>query len=255
MNTNRELNYRLFVQIEEEFIRTDIKSEFEVYDDIKNGNVEQVQEKYGEISLHYYDGKGVLSDSLLRNNQYHFAIGTGIIARVCIDGGMQHNVAYTLADIYIRKCDRCTRPEEVIELTGEMALDYAKRMQEIRKADSVSLHVRRTIEYIYQNLGGNLTLKMAAEHEKLNQSYLSKLFAQEMGIPIKAYILKARINTAKNILTFSDFSVTEIAAALGFSSQSAFSAAFRKLTGLTPQQYRRTHSDIQVCHLPDTDGK
>ncbi|MBQ3856481.1 MAG: AraC family transcriptional regulator, partial [Ruminococcus sp.] len=96
MNTNKELNYRLFVQIEEDFHRTEISSEFSRYDEIKNGNVEKVQASFEEIRSNYYEGKGLLSDDLLRNNQYHFAIGTGIIARICIDGGMAHNIAYTL---------------------------------------------------------------------------------------------------------------------------------------------------------------
>ncbi|MCR4646015.1 MAG: AraC family transcriptional regulator [Oscillospiraceae bacterium] len=248
MNTNRELNYRLFVQLEEDFRRTEIKSEFARYDDIRNGSVEKVRENFEEIKVHYYEGKGVLSDNLLRNNQYHFVIGTGIIARVCIDGGMGHNVAYTLADIYIRRCDKCTQPEEVILLTGEMMLDYAERMHELRKADSVSLHVRRTVDYIYQHLGEHLTLEAAAAHEGLNPSYLSKLFAKEMHIPLKAYILKARISTAQNILVFSDFPIAEIAASLGFSSQSAFSAAFRRFTGMTPMQYRNTNSDRYDLH-------
>lgn len=249
MNTNRELNYRLFVQIEEDFKRTEIKSEFSRYDDIKNGDVEKVRENFEDIRINYYEGKGMLSDDLLRNTQYHFAIGTGIIARVCIDGGMKHNIAYTLSDIYIRKCDACHLPEEIVELTGEMMLDFAERMRDIRKADSISRHIRRTVDYIYENLGKPLTLKMAAEHEKLDQSYLSKLFAKEMHISFKAYILKAKITTAQNILIFSDFPISEIAVSLGFSSQSAFSAAFRKLTGKTPMSYRNSFGDTHSINL------
>ena len=243
MNTNRELNYRLFVQTEEDFKRTEIRSEFARYDDIKNGDIEKVKKNLIEIKAHYYEGKGMLSDSLLRNNQYHFAIGVGIIARVCIDGGMKHNIAYTLSDIYIRRGDKCREPQDLIELTETMMIDFAERMAEIRKENGVSLHVRRTVDYIYENLHRPLTLKMAAEHEHLDPSYLSKLFAKEMGIPIKAYILKAKISTAQNILTFSDFSIAEIADSLGFSSQSAFAAAFRKITGLTPVQYRNRYSE------------
>ncbi len=251
MNTNRELNYRLFVQIEENFQRTEIGSEFARYDDIKNGDVEKVRENFEEIRLHYYDGKGTLSDNLLRNNQYHFVIGAGIIARICIDGGMKHNIAYTLSDIYIRRCDKCREPEELIELTGAMMLDFAERMAEIRKENSASLHVRRTIDYIYRSLGGKLTLQMAAEHEHLHPSYLSKLFSREMGMPIKAYILQAKITTAQNILTFSDFSIAEIADSLGFSSQSAFTAAFRRITGMTPFRYRNRYSEEHVLYPPE----
>ena len=248
MNTNQELNYRLFIQMEEEFKRTEIKSEFSRYDDIKSGNVEKVRENFEEIRQHYYEGKGMLSDQLLRNNQYHFAIGTGIIARVCIDGGMKHNIAYTLSDIYIRKCDRCSKPDEVIALTGMMMTDFAERMREIRKSDSVSLHIRRTVDYIYRNLHESLTLQMAAAQEHLNPSYLSRLFAKEMKMPFKVYVLTAKITTAKNILTFSDFPISEIAASLGFSSQSAFTAAFHRITGMTPFQYRNRCSEEHALH-------
>lgn len=249
MNTNRELNYRLFVQIEEDFKRTEINSEFARYDDIKNGNVEKVKEAVAEIKEHYYEGKGRLSENLLRNNQYHFVIGTGIIARICIDGGMKHNIAYTLSDIYIRRCDSCRDPQDIVELTGVMMMDFAERMREIRNGEGVSLHIRRTVDYIYRNLGGHLTLQMAADHEKLDPSYLSKLFAREMKVTFKAFVLKAKITTAQNILMFSDFPISEIAVSLGFSSQSAFSAAFRKIAGMTPLQYRNYYGEDHSFHL------
>ena len=251
MNTNRELNYRLYIQTEEDFRRTEIRSEFARYDDIKNGDIEKVRKNIIEIKAHYYEGKGMLSDSLLKNNQYHLAIGVGIIARVCIDGGMKHNIAYTLSDIYIRRADKCREPQDIIELTGTMMLDFAGRMADIRKEKGVSLHVRRTVDYIYNNLHKPLTLKKAAEHEHLDPSYLSKLFAMEMGIPIKAYILKAKISTAQNILIFSDFPIADIADSLGFSSQSAFAAAFRKITGLTPMQYRNRYSEEYSLRTKD----
>ncbi|MBQ5316949.1 MAG: helix-turn-helix transcriptional regulator [Oscillospiraceae bacterium] len=242
MNTDKELNYRLFVQMEEEFVRTDIKSEFSRYDAIKNGNTELVRENFKNIRAHFYEGKGVLSDDKLRNTVYHFAIGTGIIARLCIDGGMKHNIAYTLSDIYIRRADTCKTPEEVIDLLGVMQLDFAQRMKDIR-VNNVSLHVRRAVEYIYQNLHEALTLRKVADYLHLNSSYLSKLFSKEMNETVKAFILKAKITTAQNILIFSDYPISAITQSLGFSSQSAFNAAFKKLTGMTPLRYRNMYSD------------
>ena len=58
---------------------------------------------------------------------------------------------------------------------------------------------------------------------------------------IKDYIIGAKINTAKNILRYSEFSILDISISLGYSSQSAFTAAFRKLTGMTPKKYRDIH--------------
>lgn len=242
MNTNRELNYRMYLQREEAFTRTDIESEFLRYDDIKNGNVEKVIENLRDIKKRFLKGKGVLSSDPLRNNIYHLVVSAGVIARVCVDAGLPHDEAYTLSDIYIRRADKCSTPEEVIDLLVELQKDYATRMKNIKKADTISIHIRRSIDYIYDHLHEALTMEELAGIEGLNPSYFSKLFAKETGTTVKAYILNAKIRTSQNMLANSEHSISDIALSMGFSSHSAFTAAFRKVTGTTPWKYRNEHN-------------
>lgn len=248
IDTNRELIYRLYTQKEKNFERTTIASEFSRYDDIKFGNVDKVKKNFAEIRKDYYKGKGVLSDNPVRNVVYHLVVSAGIIARVCVDAGMPHDEAYTLSDIYIRKADKATTPNEVIDLIGVMQVDFATRMREAKKENTISVHVRRSIDYIYEHLHENLTMAFLAEREGLNPSYFSKLFAKETGIPVKAYIIRAKIDTAKNMLAFSEYTLSDIAFTLGFSSQSALTAEFKKVTGLTPGKYRNqfNYKDIHI---------
>ena len=131
--------------------------------------------------------------------------------------------------------------EELIDLFGEMELDFAERMRTLKKDNVISLHVRRCIDYIYEHLHEDLTLGVLAEHVGLNPSYLSKLFSKEKGMSIKAFITKAKISTAENLLRSSDFSCLDISLALGFSSQSAFISVFRKINGMTPKRFRELH--------------
>lgn len=238
MNTNRDLNYRLYIQKESDFTRTDIHSEFEKYYVIRSGNVALVKENFAKVRKDFNKGKGQLSDDPLRNNIYHLVVCAAIVARICVDGGLEHNVAYTLSDIYIRKADKCTDPDEVLDLLGEMQVDFALRMREAQKTGTVSVHVRRTIDFIYDNLHESLTLEMLAEREGLHPSSLSRLFAKETGVTLKDYIIRAKIKTAENMLKYSDFPLSDISLSLGFSSQSAFTSTFRKITGMTPGQYR-----------------
>ena len=77
-------------------------------------------------------------------------------------------------------------------------------------------------------------------------SYFSKLFSKEVGTTVKAYILSVKIATAKNMLEKSDHSISDIYFSLGFSSQSAFTAAFKKLTGTTPNKYRSTYDYVDL---------
>ncbi|MCR4686480.1 MAG: AraC family transcriptional regulator [Lachnospiraceae bacterium] len=252
MNTNKELNYRLYLQRSDNFVRTDIKKEYSRYDYIKNGDVERVKSEFVEIKKDFYKGKGVLSDNPLRNAIYHLVVAVAITARVCVDGGLPHDESYTLSDIYIRKGDTLKDPDEVIDLIGEMQADYAARMRALKKTHSVSIHVIHVIDYIYDHLQEKITMEQLAERENLNPSYFSKLFSKETGMSVKGYINNAKIDTAKQMLTQSDYSITDISLSLGFSSQSAFTACFKQYTGVTPGSYRLhgtykkilPHSDI-----------
>lgn len=173
MNTNRDLNYRLFIQKENDFTRTDIHSEFEKYYAIRDGDISRVKENYAKARLDFNKGKGQLSDDPLRNNIYHLVVCAAIVARICVDGGLEHNVAYTLSDIYIRKADKCTDPDEVLDLLGDMQVDFAQRMRETQKTGAVSVHVRRTIDYIYDHLHEPLTLEMLAERETASKLHVT----------------------------------------------------------------------------------
>lgn len=246
MNTNKELNYRLYIQREENFQRTDIHRELSRYDDIKNGEVEKVIENFKETRKNFYQGKGVLSKNPVRNNIYHLVVATGVIARLCIGAGMPHDESYTLADIYIQRADEAKTPEEVIDLMEEMQIDFAQRMRHIYKKENISRYVRHSINYIYDHLDESITMEELARLENLNPSYFSKLFQKEIGTTVKKYILKTKLETAKNMLENSNHSLSDIAYSLGFSSQSAFTAAFRKEYRESPGHYQKYYNDEQL---------
>ena len=241
MNINRDLNYRLFVQKETGFARPAFHDEMGRYNYVVEGNVGELKKLFERPRSEFNKGKGQLSDDPVRNVIYHLVVGVAVIARMCVDAGMDLNVAYTLSDIYIKRGDKCRTVDEVLDIMEEFQLDFARRMKEIRKGSAVSLHVKRCTDYIYEHLHENVTLEQLAKREKLNPSYLSKMFSKELGVGIKDYIIGAKINTAKNILRYSEFSILDISISLGYSSQSAFTAAFRKLTGMTPKKYRDIH--------------
>ncbi len=244
MNTNRDLNYRLYIQREEHFHRTPFDREFNHYHAVSSGNVEEVRRNFEErIRVNFTSGKGQLSDDSVRNIRYHFIISVAMTSRICIMDGMNHDVAYTLSDIYIRKADKCDSESEIIDMLGEMFVDFATRMREMRKSSATSIHIRKCIDYIYENLAEKLTVVMVAEHLKLDPTYLSKLFIQETGISFRKFIIDTKINVAKNMIANSELSFLEIAYSLGFSSQSAFISTFKKITGETPGNYKKLFND------------
>ena len=73
----------------------------------------------------------------------------------------------------------------------------------------------------------------------LSRNYFCRAFRQSFGIPPKRYQLSQRIERAKTLLAKHAASVTDISGSVGYNDTSAFSTAFRRVTGLTPRAYRR----------------
>ena len=185
-------------------------------------------------------GEKKFSRSSSKDAAIHFALTAMTLAEVCIDSGLGNTESYTIAELYIHKADFYKTADDLCTLFNDMCLDFTERMAEIKKESSISYHIRKCIDYIYENLGADLSITALAVVIGLNPTYLSRLFLKEVGIPLKRFIKEARIDTAKNLLSYSDLSYLSISNSLGFSSQSAFIVIFKDITGVTPKEYR-TH--------------
>lgn len=238
MNTEQDLNYRLFLHQEEGFVRTTFDSEFEKYQDIRRGNITRVKENFAARRANFEEGKGQLSPNPIRNLKYHLIISTAITARICVQGGMNHDVAYTLSDIYIQRADATNDYNELMNLYETMQLDFALRMSVSAEPSNLSPQIKKCVNYIYDHLHEKITIDTLAKLVNRDPTYLSKLFHKEVHHPIHSFVLNARIMVAKNILKDSDFSYADIANALNFCSQSAFISVFKKHVGMTPKEFR-----------------
>lgn len=237
MNIKKELFYKEYTHRENEVLRAPYNPELEFYSVIRLGDVEKVR-KLCKEPLHTKVGMGMLSEDSLQNIKYHFTITTAMVARYCIEGGMDLSQAYGLSDFYILKADKCTSVEDVSTLHAIMCEDYAQKMKNLRKKKVSSIHIAKCIDYIYDNLHTRITVKQLVELTDLSSSYLSRLFKKETGISISQYIQTCKIETAQNMLVYSEHSLAQISATLAFSSQSYFNEVFKKHTGLTPLEYR-----------------
>lgn len=205
------------------------------------GNIEIVRSELitGELAL--ISDKRILSKNTFKNDIYHFILSAFAISDACMNNGMGRTEACTLCNLYVLKADVCKTIDGICRLYEEMCLDFTKRMQEIHKEKVISLHIRKCIDYIYENLGTDLSVKSLAVEMGLNATYLSRLFRQETSISLKQFVKEARVDTAKNLLRYSDLSYLVISTSLGFSSQSSFIAVFKDITGDTPNVYRENN--------------
>jgi len=237
MNIKKELAFQEFVRRESNLVRAPYTPEQEFYSVIKSGNTTKVKELCQE-SLLSKKGFGTLSLNSLQNIKYHFAITAALVARYCLEGGMELSTAYGLSDFYIQKADSCTKPQDIASLHTVMCLDYAKRMKNLRKSKVTSRHISACIDYIWDNLHTRITIETLASLVDLNSSYLSRLFKKEVGMTVSQYIQDKKIETAQNMLIYSDHTPSHISSVLAFPNQSYFTEIFHKKTGMTPLKYR-----------------
>lgn len=238
MNVEKELNLRLYIQREENILHSPYEDELKFYQAVKRGDLETIREKLFQDPLKHMQGLGLLSANPLRNVMYHYIVSVAMITRFCVEGGMDLETAYSLIDLYIQKGDQCIKMDDLLELHKAMILDFTKRMKNLRKQKIYSKHIVICIEYIYNHLHERIKVEELSELTKLNVNYLSKLFKKETGLAVSDYIRIKKIETAENLIKFSELSFAEITNCLAFSSQSHFIQVFQKKTGLTPREYR-----------------
>lgn len=100
--------------------------------------------------------------------------------------------------------------------------------------------LEESLQYIHNHLEENIYVPSLATIQNMSVAAYSKHFVQIMGISPAEYVLKQKIEKAKDLLTTTDLSITEIAYKYGFSSSQYFSTAFKRICALTPSQFRKS---------------
>jgi len=101
--------------------------------------------------------------------------------------------------------------------------------------------VAQALEFIHQNYAQDLALSDIAAAVHLSPFYLARLFKQTLGVSPYQHVIQVRVNNARSLLAAGPGrgSLAEIASAVGFSDQSHLTRHFKRITGVTPRQFRR----------------
>ena len=160
-------------------------------------------------------------------------------------------------------CDALTPPLSSIDLNGfEIGYIAAERLAEKmngktpsappilvpplgvvarQSTDIIACHDRRiaiAVRFIRANATAGISVHDVAEFVDIPWRTLHRLFQTQLGHTIGAEIVKTRMDRAKRLLIETDFSLSAIAIKVGYATTDYFVQAFRRETGLTPNQYR-----------------
>lgn len=152
---------------------------------------------------------------------------TGLFDREFLDGGLNgrfyvENLGAALAAYLVRR------------RTGKEVSPHTPQRAQLAPA-----RLRRVLEYIDAHLNNELGLAELAAIAGLNSHHFAHAFKITTGVPPHQFIMDRRINASCLRLEKAEESISDIALACGFASQSHFTKVFRRFVGTTPAKYRR----------------
>lgn len=132
--------------------------------------------------------------------------------------------------------------ENIVAARLIVVLSLLMRYLQMKEKNCFVMHreMDTVLQYIDEHYRQDITLGEAAECIRMSETAFSRYFSRFMGVGFASYVMNKRIQTAIYLLRSSRKTVLDIALECGFNSAASFYKAFKKITGLTPGDYRST---------------
>ena len=121
-------------------------------------------------------------------------------------------------------------PDKQLVMAG---VEYFEDAEESEKS-----FVNRLMNYVWENIDGDLSLCTLSDKLHLNPSYLSRRFKSLTGKNLTEAILELRVKKACELLKNTSLKISEIAPMVGYETAANFSKVFKKMMNITPREYR-----------------
>lgn len=151
-------------------------------------------------------------------------------------------IDYTGVELGHIKLNNPATAEQVSALKQELNT-VGFELVEDRKTSLVTQVKSAIIQYVHSDDDEAANKKLSvllAEKLVVDYNYLSALFSSAVGITIEKYVILQRIERAKELLAYNELTLNEISYKLGYSSVQHLSQQFKKVTGVTPSQYKES---------------
>lgn len=204
---------------------------------VREGNLESLKGLLRTTSYDFVTLGG--KNDPIRRQKNMFILGVALATSAAIEGGLNPKIAYSLRELYLQQIETMHSFPAILRLNREMLYEITNRVSNVKRANRYSQLVNDCCNFIHEHVRENICVADIAAFVGYNPHYVSKKFKEETGRSLVSYIKEAKIAEAKLLLRFSKLSLAEISELLSFSSQSYFTATFKEVTGVTPQQFRK----------------
>ena len=211
--------------------------EKKLWEAIRNGNINRVADIYNRFNP---EGYGIIAKTTIRQEKNIFIASVTLATRAALDGGVPDETAYAMSDSFIMNVENLATADKIINFTMQMLKSFATAVTQFRTKKDYTPDIYGCLSYIDRNLQQKITLEDLSEIIHLSPSQISRRFKKQTGKSLVEYIQWQRILAAKNMLEYSAKSILEISNNFNFSSQSYFIRIFKKFTGMSPTEYRKS---------------
>lgn len=164
------------------------------------------------------------------------------LKQVYITKSHYNEVAYEIELEKVFSIDEYTSIENICNRLCQIFSDLQNAI--ISKMGPKSLIIHGAISFIKQNYQNKISLKDISEYVCISPSYLCRIFKQETGDSLNQYIASVRVENAKKLLDDTDNKVWEICEKTGYPNPKYFSQVFKKIVGMSPQEYRERPKEV-----------
>lgn len=133
-------------------------------------------------------------------------------------------------------------------LKAYLQILICKMIRNIRKQEKLTQHVflqkisPEIINFININYSDKIDLQSLAKKSFYSPSYFSRLFKESYGKTLSEYVKEKRIAEAISLLTSTNTPISKISELVGYNNKRLFNQFFKQITGLSPSEYRSSHS-------------
>lgn len=138
------------------------------------------------------------------------------------------------------------KPEDVKSTVSIVLNNYIYRNIDVVRQDKeinndVPFILKQTVKYINDNINEKINISDLAKQTRWESQHFNRLFAQYIGVTPYKYILSKKIEKSKTLLIETSLPILQISFDLGFKSHSNFCSVFKKYTGKTPDNFRKSY--------------
>jgi len=199
---------------------------------VRTGNIPEVKALLNDLLGFVLFSQGGSLESV----RIHSIELTTLLSRVAMEGGANADSIYALNSKLLPAFYQENDLDELCLHLQEVAENFMAAM--FSQQDKGNLYIRKALRYMANHYNEHLSLPAVADYVQLSPSYFSSLFSQIVGCSFSDYLCRIRIEESKQLLLSTNYSLANIAVAVGFPDQSYFCKAFKRMVGLTPSKFR-----------------